>query len=73
MRLEFRLIRDLPRLAWAAHLHKDPWSMEVLHDPWVEVREHCFFEGAWNGPFELCRFDQAVTMAGSGGRIAGEG
>jgi hypothetical protein len=72
MKLEFRLINDLPRLAWAAHLYRDPWNMEVLHGPWVEVRPDCFFEGAWNGPLELCRFDEAATMAGSGGRVTGD-
>jgi hypothetical protein len=72
-RLKFRLVENLPRLAWAAHLRKDPWSMEVLHGPWVEVREDCFFEGAWDGPFEACLFDQAWTMVGSGGRVTREG
>jgi hypothetical protein len=71
--LEFRLINDLPRLAWAAHLRKDPWSMEVLHGPWVEVRQDCFFEGAWDGPFESCLFDRAFTIVGSGGRVTREG
>ncbi len=73
MRLEFRLIGDLPRLAWVAHLRKDPWSMEVLHGPWVETRKDCFFEGAWDGPFESYLFDQAWTLTGSGGRVTGDG
>lgn len=33
----------------------------------------CFFEGAWDGPFEGYRFDQALTFAGSGGRLADDG
>jgi hypothetical protein len=73
MKVEFRLIKDLPRLAWAVHLRRKPWSMEVLHGPWVEVRPDCFFEGAWDGPFEPCLFDQAWTLAGSGGRVTRDG
>jgi hypothetical protein len=73
MRLEFRLIRELPPLAWAAYLREDSSSVEALHGPWVEVRHDCFFEGAWNGPLEQCRFDQAATFAGSGGRITDDG
>jgi hypothetical protein len=50
MKLEFRLIKELPRLAWAAHLRKGSLSMAVLHGLWVEIRRACFFEGAWKGP-----------------------
>ena len=39
----------------------------------METREDCFFEGAWDGPFEDYRFDQALTFAGSGGRLDGDG
>ncbi len=45
----------------------------MLHGECVEIRDDCFFEGAWDGPFELCRFDQAWTMLGSGARVTGEG
>jgi hypothetical protein len=73
VRLEFELIPNLPRLAWAARLRKEERAVQILHGPWVEAREDCFFEGAWDGPFQACRFDRALTFVGSGGRLAGEG
>jgi hypothetical protein len=36
----------------------------------VETRDDCFFEGAWDGPLEAYRFDQAIALFGSGGRLA---
>ncbi len=72
MRLEFELIPNLPRLAWAAHLRKDDPAVRILHGPWVETREDCFFEGACDGPFEGYRFHQAFTFLGSGARLADE-
>lgn len=73
MKLAFELDPLLPRLAWAAQLRKGESTARILHGPWVETREDCFFEGAWDGPFEACRFDQALTLAGSGGRLDGNG
>jgi hypothetical protein len=73
VRLDFELIPNLPRLAWAARSRKGDPAVQVLHGPWLETRENCFFEGAWDGPFEDCRFDQAKTFAGSGGRLEGTG
>jgi hypothetical protein len=49
MRMEFRLVADLPRLARAARLRKADHSIEVLHGTPVEVRPSWFFEGAWDG------------------------
>jgi len=73
MNLEFELFPNLPRLAWAARLRREARAVRILHGPWVETREDCFFEGAWDGPLEGCRFDQALTFVGSGGRLANDG
>jgi len=73
MRLEFQLCPELPRLAWAARLRIGDSAVRILHGPWVETRDDCFFEGAWDGPLEPCRFDQAVTFLGSGARVDGDG
>ena len=73
MRLEFEFIPNLPRLAWAAHLRKNDPAARILHGPWVETREDCFFEGAWDGPLEGYRFHQAFTFLGSGARLADGG
>jgi hypothetical protein len=73
MRFDFRPIDNLPRLAWCAYLTKGKDSIVVRHGPWVETRDDCFFEGAWNGPFEEGRFDAADTFTGTGGRLTQDG
>ena len=72
MKIEFQLISSLPCLAWCACLRKNAGVVRILHGPWVETRNDCFFEGAWDGPIEAYRFDEASMLAGSGGRIVGE-
>jgi len=72
MKIEFQLISSLPRLAWCASLRKNEGVVRILHGPWVETRNDCFFEGARDGPFETYRFDQASMLAGSGGRMLDE-
>ena len=47
--------------------------VEVWHGPWVETRGDWFLEGAWAGPFAEGRFDEAHTLAGSGGRATEDG
>ncbi len=69
MKFEFQCLPSLPKLAWGARLRKDEPVLRVLHGPQVEIREDDFFEGAWDGPFETFRFDQAATVAGSGARL----
>lgn len=73
MRFEYRQINDLPRLAWCARLTKGDETIVVRHGPWVETRDDCFFEGAWNGAFGEGRFDTADTFVGSGGRLTQDG
>ncbi|HTW66298.1 MAG TPA: hypothetical protein VME17_16865 [Bryobacteraceae bacterium] len=72
MRLEFERISSLPRLAWGARLRRNDPAVRILHGPWLETRDDCFFEGAWDGPLRDYRFDQAITFAGSGGRLTGD-
>ena len=69
MNFHFECVPALPKLAWGARLRKSDPGIRVLHGPQVEIRESCFFEGAWDGPFEALRFDEASTVAGSGARI----
>ena len=71
MRLRFRQIDTLPRLAWCAILKKDTEIVDVFHGPWVETNEDYFCEGAWSGDFKSGGFDSAFFM-GSGAKISGE-
>jgi hypothetical protein len=45
----------------------------VMHGSGVEIRSDAFFEGAWDGPFEAERFDEALTFVGSGARTTQKG
>jgi hypothetical protein len=70
MKLAFRRIDTLPRLAWCARLIKAQDTVEVLHGPWVETADDFFCEGAWSGDFLSHELDTCILM-GSGGRITG--
>ena len=72
MRFEFETLDTLARLAWVATLRRGARAVHVLHGPWVETRGQHFFEGAWDGPVERGALDEAITFAGSGGRVDGE-
>lgn len=65
-------VTSLPRLAWCAHLRRNNPEITVWHGPWVETREDGFFEGAWDGPFEEGRHDEAATFTGTGARLIGD-
>jgi hypothetical protein len=71
MKLVFRRIDALPRLAWCAGLIKGQDTVEVWHGPWVETADDFFCEGAWSGDFLSHEIDTHILM-GSGGRIAGD-
>ena len=68
MRLLFRRIATLPRLAWCAVLVERQDTIEVFHGPMVETAEDFFCEGAWSGPFVSHQLDTTILM-GSGGRL----
>src|SRR6185503_13245895 len=71
MRLSFRQIDALPRLAWCATLVEGHDTVEVLHGPWVETADGFFCEGAWSGPFASREIDSNILM-GSGARVMGD-
>jgi hypothetical protein len=68
VKLEFELRSGLPPLSWCARARAGA-PVQVLHGSGVEVRAQGFVEGAWDGDFERFDFDQAHTLAGSGGRL----
>jgi hypothetical protein len=69
----YELKPELPRLAWAACVRTREPAVRVVHGPWVEVHDEAFVEGAWDGPFEDLRFDQARMLVGSGARLTSDG
>lgn len=73
LRFDFTPDERLPRMAWCARLREGAGPVSVLHGAWVETGDGLFVEGAWDGPWEEGRFDQAVTFAGSGGRVTSDG
>ncbi|MFC2169708.1 hypothetical protein ACFLRM_03960 [Acidobacteriota bacterium] len=44
-------------------------EVSVVHGRGVEIRDTCFFEGAWDGPFGDEKFDAAPMFVGSGARL----
>ena len=73
MRIRFRKLDSLPKLAWCARLRAGADTVRVDHGPWVEARADHFFEGAWDGPLAEGRLDEATVLSGSGGRLADHG
>jgi hypothetical protein len=69
MRFAFERIDALPRLAWCARVRRGADEVAIRHGPWVETSDDCFVEGAWDGPFEGGRLDEAVTLSGTGARV----
>ncbi|MCP5118318.1 MAG: hypothetical protein GY953_46490, partial [bacterium] len=68
MTIEFEHHANLPPLSWCAHARAGA-AVRFRHGSDVETRENGFVEGAWDGEFEAFDFDQAHTLAGSGGRL----
>lgn len=71
MKLAFRKVDTLPRLAWCAKIKRGNRSIEVFHGPWVEVAKDFFCEGAWSGDFASADFETGMFM-GTGGKITGD-
>ncbi|HUG80995.1 MAG TPA: hypothetical protein VML01_04995 [Bryobacterales bacterium] len=72
MVFEFECVDSLPLLAWCARV-ESAGVVRVRHGPGVEVRNDAFVEGAWDGEFGAMAFDEAIGLAGSGGRLRGDG
>lgn len=73
MRFALEQIDALPRLAWCARVRHGADEVVIRHGPWVEARDDCLVEGAWDGPFEEGRPDEAVALAGTGARVTPSG
>ncbi|MEX2648512.1 MAG: hypothetical protein WD673_05810 [Alphaproteobacteria bacterium] len=73
MRLEIKVDKAIPRLAWCVGLVRGQ-SVAVAHcGPWVESAGGGIVEGVWSGDFAAGRFDEAVTFWGTGARPVDDG
>lgn len=59
----------LPQLAWVADVDRAHGLVILVHGLRVEVREHFFIEGVWDGPFQLGEFETTDCVFGSGGLL----
>jgi len=73
MKLRFEPIHTLPVLAWCARIRAGEGVVRVRHGRDVETREDGCFEGAWDGPFEAGRPDEAAVMVGTAARATRDG
>lgn len=67
MQLLYRLIENLPPLAWIAICKYG--KVQVFHGNKVECRDDFFVDGTWNGDFTKGDFINAGWFCGTGGRI----
>ena len=70
MKFSYRLIPQLPPLAWVARGLSDTSTISVSHGHFVETHPHFFVEGAWAGDFKQGCLHDADTVFGSGGCLA---
>jgi hypothetical protein len=66
--LRFRFLPNpsLPKLSWVASIARDGETVSVHHGLFVEVRDHFFIEGVWNGPFSKGNFAGTDCVFGTG-------
>jgi hypothetical protein len=69
VRLSYRMVPTLPRLAWCARVERRMAGATVTHGPWVETNDHFFSEGAWDGDFREGGFAASVAFFGSGAAV----
>lgn len=69
MHLEYKVLRDWPKLAWVAVLCDGADLVTTLCGPKVEVGPEYVVEAVWAGSFEKGDFDRTDLVFGSGVRL----
>ncbi len=67
--LQYQCIKQLPKLAWLAHIDSSVDTATVYHGSAVEVNPSFFVEGCWNGPYRDGGLESAECVFGSGAVI----
>jgi hypothetical protein len=70
--IDYRLIEELPMLAWLARLDPHAGMIFVFHGSAVECRDEWMVEGVWDDDFEQGNFHRSEHFFGSGLRVEGE-
>ncbi len=69
LRLRYREVARLPRLAWLAAIDRAAGDVLVLHGSAVECREDWMVEGVWDAEFRSGGFHESPHFFGSGLRL----
>src|SRR5437867_11118058 len=70
LRLRYREVPRLPRLAWVATIDRAAGDVLVFHGSAVECREEWMVEGVWDAEFRSGGFHESPHFFGSGLRLA---
>src|SRR5438067_2469202 len=70
LRLRYREVPRLPRLAWVATIDRAAGDVLVFHGSAVECREEWMVEGVWDAEFRSGGFHECPHFFGSGLRLA---
>jgi hypothetical protein len=70
--IDYRLLKELPTLAWMARLDPQTGLISVVHGSSVECRDEWMVEGVWDDDFEQGNFHRSGHFFGSGLRVEGE-
>jgi hypothetical protein len=71
IKLNNKLVSELPKLAWIAKFPHRADKITVYHGPCVETHEQWCVEAAWTGDFGQGDFDRTELIFGSGVRCRG--
>ena len=73
MKFVYKLIEELPALAWLAQFKKNTDEILVVHGPKVECHSEFFVSGVWEGEFSKGGFSTAVAFQGTGIQLINRG
>lgn len=74
LKFNFKLLEDVSKLAWCAHIEQSPEpTLNAYHGSAIELFEDGFVEGAWDGNFLCLNFDQTEFFIGTGAKLTEQG
>ena len=69
--MKFELVEEkhIPKFAWLLKCKRNEKKLTLFHGSAIDVGQHFFLEGGWDGEFNELEFDQSILFLGSGGKI----